>query len=456
MSKEWLERAYIARQVKKKNGDLALLVKDGSAASIATCPKFDPASRSLRSPITTLLHNLGVGESDGAEIYTTAVPTEMCRGMARLYGVRFVCHKHSKSDRMIRFTASHKNPVTAWAGEFKVPKTDAKTKLPAEVPSATTTFTALKPFQSFPVPDNVAGLPIANLIKYRPTRDEFFMFLTMEIARRAFGSADFHERNRDAAHFGKNIAALLVDGFGTVISWGVNTNQQEKWRHAEVNALGSYIAAGNARLPANATLYTTLDPCEMCAGMIQHVGRGTPIRVVSAMQDSTLGKTALNDKPPENIKVSRTSAKFFLNASTNSLLAQPVSVPVNLGQQFEAWKRGVGKDKRMTEYFNTSGFRFRTSVARQHWFELLWRHLHTVFYGKHTAFCDAHVGNVQKKLGWTTKKVLVPQQAKKFGDLLGQPQHEAAVSALVQMYKNLEYVLDTFDGFLRGVRNQLT
>lgn len=455
MSKEWLKRAYLARAVKNAGGDLALCVKNGAATHCATCATFDPSTRSLASPITTLLHNLRIGDSDGADVYSTAAPSEMCKGMARLYGVRYVYYKKPTANQLMRFTSDHKNPVLNTNGAFTPPATDASTELPVQVPGDLTRFTALKPFQRFAVPENVAILPMKNLLKNSARRDEFFMYLTLEIARRAFGAADFHEANRDAAHAGKNIAALLVDEHGSVISWGVNTNAREKWRHAEVNTLCSFVAAGNTGIPANATLYTTLEPCEMCAGLIAYLSGGANVRIIHAMADSTLGKTVLNDRPADNLGVARSTAKFFLHGTTNGVLQQATPVPRELSAQFELWKAGIGADRRMTEFFNTANFFRRTAVARQHWFEVLWRYLQAKFYHDHKEFCDASVGRVTEKRGWASVEIVKPERAQKIGLLASQSKYEAAKGAMAQLYSNLEYVLNTYDAFLRAVPGQL-
>jgi tRNA(Arg) A34 adenosine deaminase TadA len=70
---------------------------------------------------------------------------------------------------------------------------------------------------------------------------------------------------------GKNIGVLLVSPDGKIIGCGVNTNKDNGTFHAEVNCLQSfykYNKNGFAGFPPNSRLYSTLEPCEMCAGMI--------------------------------------------------------------------------------------------------------------------------------------------------------------------------------------------
>lgn len=70
---------------------------------------------------------------------------------------------------------------------------------------------------------------------------------------------------------GKNIAAVLVHGT-RIIGWGVNTNDANGTRHAETNAIQSYQQGIGTALPAGVELFTTLQPCFMCAGMYAHAG----------------------------------------------------------------------------------------------------------------------------------------------------------------------------------------
>jgi tRNA(Arg) A34 adenosine deaminase TadA len=70
---------------------------------------------------------------------------------------------------------------------------------------------------------------------------------------------------------GKNIGVLMVDPQGKIIACGVNTNSSNGTFHAEVNCLQSYYKFnknGYGGFPANTRIYSTLEPCEMCAGMI--------------------------------------------------------------------------------------------------------------------------------------------------------------------------------------------
>src|SRR5262249_15459123 len=57
-----------------------------------------------------------------------------------------------------------------------------------------------------------------------------------------------------------------------ILAWGITTTKVNKTLHAEVNMLQSYYkynkATAAAGLPAGCRIYTTLQCCKMCAGMI--------------------------------------------------------------------------------------------------------------------------------------------------------------------------------------------
>jgi tRNA(adenine34) deaminase len=89
--------------------------------------------------------------------------------------------------------------------------------------------------------------------------DERFMRDTLALAR-------------DAAHAGEVPIAALVVVSGEVIGRGANRviRDQDTTAHAEIVALrDAFKRVNNYRLPG-ATLYTTLEPCAMCAGALMH------------------------------------------------------------------------------------------------------------------------------------------------------------------------------------------
>ncbi len=92
----------------------------------------------------------------------------------------------------------------------------------------------------------------------------------------------------DAAARGEVPVGAIVVRDGVVIGRGGNMPiaDSDPTAHAEIAALREAArAAGNYRLPG-ATLYTTLEPCAMCAGAIMHARIA---RVVFGARDAKSG-----------------------------------------------------------------------------------------------------------------------------------------------------------------------
>ncbi|MDR3606695.1 MAG: Bd3614 family nucleic acid deaminase [Oligoflexia bacterium] len=64
------------------------------------------------------------------------------------------------------------------------------------------------------------------------------------------------------------IGAVLVSQQGELLAYGANTNARNRSCHAEMNLLRTLYARTGKPIPAGSTLYVTLKPCRMCAGMI--------------------------------------------------------------------------------------------------------------------------------------------------------------------------------------------
>ncbi len=63
------------------------------------------------------------------------------------------------------------------------------------------------------------------------------------------------------------VAALVLDRDGKLLGQGMNSGSQNRIRHAELEAIRDAWARTGQKLPAGATLISTLKPCRMCAGL---------------------------------------------------------------------------------------------------------------------------------------------------------------------------------------------
>jgi tRNA(Arg) A34 adenosine deaminase TadA len=78
--------------------------------------------------------------------------------------------------------------------------------------------------------------------------------------------------------------ALVVDAHGRMLGEGINAFDSDCMGHAEMNAIRAAFALDAAAL-AGATMYSSAEPCAMCAGAIYWSGIG---RVVYALPEARL------------------------------------------------------------------------------------------------------------------------------------------------------------------------
>lgn len=117
-------------------------------------------------------------------------------------------------------------------------------------------------------------------------QDEFFLRRSIELSRQI----------RDS---GKHpFAALVVDASGTIVAEAGNDSlppSGDPTRHAELLAAALATKRLSPEALAQATLYTSAEPCAMCAGAIYWCGIG---RVVYALSEHKL--LGLTGDHPEN------------------------------------------------------------------------------------------------------------------------------------------------------------
>lgn len=75
------------------------------------------------------------------------------------------------------------------------------------------------------------------------------------------------------------VAAVVLDGGGRAVGWGVNRRHlgQDPLGHAELVALAQAAAALNTWRFPDCTLLVTLEPCPMCAGALIQARVGTVV-----------------------------------------------------------------------------------------------------------------------------------------------------------------------------------
>jgi tRNA(Arg) A34 adenosine deaminase TadA len=64
------------------------------------------------------------------------------------------------------------------------------------------------------------------------------------------------------------VSSVLVNKDGEIIFYAENSNAENKTLHAEVNLIQGYWAKYKNPIPKDAVIFSTLQPCPMCAGLI--------------------------------------------------------------------------------------------------------------------------------------------------------------------------------------------
>lgn len=170
-------------------------------------------------------------------IYTTAPLTEMCRGMIKVVAKRVT------------------GPIQAMDHKEVL---ELKFVEIGESDQVMTRVNLLSAENQAPVSEVATWMSLQ-----KPLNPKDYLRLAGELACRVPRGEVLHDYNRD-------IAAILVDAQGEILSYGINSNSKNKTLHAEVNLLQRFYRESQKRIPPGAVLYSTHKPCKMCAGMIYH------------------------------------------------------------------------------------------------------------------------------------------------------------------------------------------
>lgn len=300
----------------------------------AACARADGARGQTATAVVNVLQaaiDAGV-DVKTAWIYTTGAPTWACKGMARLQ-TRGGCIFYPGSGGLECYSADRAKPGLleqkhwGWAGSNKADqwwelrrgadtpavwagKIKGKTRyrgryvplneLQASCASAATKVESLavstgrqaSTLTKFFDPSGIGAFDLVQQLKTPEAKDEFFSLLAQELVYRLRGRVERSVRDDQVGH---NIGSVMVDSAWRVVGWSVNTNHLNGTFHGETNLVQANESHGQKALPKGGTMYTSLEPCEMCSGVIRTaVASGdTGFRVLYIQPDLTLGTTAL-------------------------------------------------------------------------------------------------------------------------------------------------------------------
>ena len=285
------------------------------------------AASGCETAIANVLHG-SQGRLDGWWVLATYTPTPLCLGMANILGISSVGFLDSA--RTARDAATTQNIVRLNklpVKDFSIFSTQPKTNLPdwkvspeRFLEAANTEFFsslgpayqgALKFLSSCPRYDQRnLDSKLLNIFKQVPTtlpattlssqeRDFIFMHLAFALVGQTWNPVvSWDVKDSSGEKFGgNNVGAVILDK-NNIIAWGVNLAAQNPVLHAESVAILSYLKGNNKQsLPDGATVYTSLEPCKMCAGMI--TGAGKNVEIVIGAKDHLIN-TVISDSKTYN------------------------------------------------------------------------------------------------------------------------------------------------------------
>ncbi|MBV8031826.1 MAG: nucleoside deaminase [Betaproteobacteria bacterium] len=125
------------------------------------------------------------------------------------------------------------------------------------------------------------------MLKYAPALDQQLLRRAIELSRKSRGLGNHP--------FG----AIVVDSSGAVLAEAMNDCRQGPLEHAEINAIRAALRGGAGRRLDEAILYSSAEPCAMCAGALYWSGIA---RLVYGLSERRLLK--LTGRHPANLTLS--------------------------------------------------------------------------------------------------------------------------------------------------------
>lgn len=158
-----------------------------------------------------------------------------------------------------------------------------------------------------------------------PTDDD------LRLLRRAIELAHV-ARERGDHPFG----ALLASADGTILHEAMNTvgTTGDRTGHAERNLMTAVSTSIDADELADCTMYTSTEPCAMCAASVYWVGVG---RVVFGMSEDRLRELTGDD--PENPTLTLACRTVFASGARGTVVEGPLIESEAIGPHEGFWSR---------------------------------------------------------------------------------------------------------------------
>jgi tRNA(Arg) A34 adenosine deaminase TadA len=291
----------------------------------------DAAIAFIWNPTTHKVVGVGVHVGEASDTWQTAIvnvlqqvdakglwcvssypPSKMCKGMAQVSGAKLLWVEETRAllgavslsvrtDQVASLTGKVTlatvadtdkiDPLANPAGFLAKVTSLGDDKLTATVASTVKTFNALKATDERVQPEE----QVYDAFKTVPASDAAdvtmadHLYTCLAVALVGMTWSPKPTGAGDSAGqkaCGNNVAAVLVHN-RKIIGWGLNVMTQHRTFHAETVAIQVYLnGSGRTKLPRGCRIYSSLQPCKMCAGFIAHVG--DQARVIYALQDRNL------------------------------------------------------------------------------------------------------------------------------------------------------------------------
>lgn len=277
------------------------------------------------TPIANVLH-AAQGRLDQCWIAATYPPTALCLGMGGLLGIDAVAyldiHRNVQDaaalQQIVKLRSIAKTAVDPFQTKPKTQIPDFKTapdqylsKLNTEFAllketyqGAVKTFNAAGRFNSRALPPQlqtafttVPATPPPTTLSTEES-DLIYMRLAYALVGQTWNPViNWDLKATSGESLGGNNVGVVFVHQNKIIGWGINVAAQNPIFHAESAGILAYLKGGNASLPNGTKVYTTLEPCKMCSGMI--VAAGANIEAIYGAGDFAI-KTILTDGSKPN------------------------------------------------------------------------------------------------------------------------------------------------------------
>ena len=307
---------YQAHYLKARNGgtDYAVVWTNAAAAGIGR--DAAAGANDYASAIVNVLQGLGFVGGGQVNISASYVPTEKCLGMAKMRQFRRiynVAHGGAIEYRQLTgdppWNAAVFNPMVGGLAASPCDRLDGFLLNPnAHLQAAgralglaqVAPVVPLVPPQDWvpvlPVhgrrvpPPLVTPDPPSRPIQPRDDatsdiRNELLITLAFACVDASYGAA--------GGPAGRRIGCVLVDANDNLLAAGVNSANHHMTLHGETTLMTAYVTANN-QLPNHCRLYTTLEPCHMCSGMLYDTAFGHNIRVYYGQNDPSIVNSVLS------------------------------------------------------------------------------------------------------------------------------------------------------------------